>query len=116
MFHLRIAKVDLNVWLSSDEERASAGAMTASMWGGGACLTTPVWKRWAEKSSKQRGRGGHEAVWKTRGLSHPDDMGSGAEGSSLNAGTGSRVGVGDARIRETRTEKARVSGLSDNHK
>jgi hypothetical protein len=33
IFYLRIAKADLNVGLSSDEERASAGAMAASMWG-----------------------------------------------------------------------------------
>ena len=30
LFHLSVAKVDLNAWLFSEEERASAGAMAAS--------------------------------------------------------------------------------------
>jgi hypothetical protein len=35
VFYLSVTKVDLDVGLLSDEERASAGAMTTSMWGGG---------------------------------------------------------------------------------
>jgi hypothetical protein len=31
-FHLSVAKVDLDVGLLSEEERASAGAMVASLW------------------------------------------------------------------------------------
>jgi hypothetical protein len=32
VFHLSVAKVDLDVGLLSEEERASAGAMVASLW------------------------------------------------------------------------------------
>ena len=61
------------------------------------------------ESSERRGRGGHKAVWKRRGLSHPDGMGSGAKGSSPNVGTRSGASTGGARIRETRAEQARAS-------
>jgi hypothetical protein len=45
LFYLSIAKIDMDVGLLSKEERASAGAMAASMRGGGAGCAAPVWKR-----------------------------------------------------------------------
>jgi hypothetical protein len=52
LFHTYVAivpseccKSDLDVGLLSEEERASAGAMVVSMWGGGAGRVAPVWKR-----------------------------------------------------------------------
>jgi hypothetical protein len=64
LFHLNIAKIDLDVGLLSEEERASVGSMAASIWGGGAGYTTPVWKRQGshpsgveEAGAKRCGRG-----------------------------------------------------------
>ena len=54
LFHLSVAKVDIDVGLLSEEERASAGVMAASMWGRGASHTSPVWKT----------RGVIRAAWK----------------------------------------------------
>jgi hypothetical protein len=45
LFYLSISKVDLDVGLLSEKERASLGAMTVSMWGGGTGRAVPVWKR-----------------------------------------------------------------------
>jgi hypothetical protein len=45
LFHLSIAKVDLDVGLLSEEERPSLGAMVVLMWGGGAGHAVQVWKR-----------------------------------------------------------------------
>ena len=44
VFHTYVAKVDLDVGLLSEEQRASVGVMAASMWGGAGCVA-PVWKR-----------------------------------------------------------------------
>jgi len=64
-FHLSVAKVDIDVGLLSEEERASAGVMAASMWGRGASHTVPVWKTRGSQPSgveevgaKRCGRGG----------------------------------------------------------
>jgi hypothetical protein len=84
LFHSSIAKVDL-VGLLSEEERASAGAMAASMWRGGAGRATPVWNRREshpsgveEAGAKRCGRGGRGASVKETRLSHPGGVGSGA--------------------------------------
>ena len=62
---LSVVKVDLDVGLLSEEERASAGAMATSMWIGRA---SPVWKRrgnhpsgMEETDTKQCERGGRGA-------------------------------------------------------
>ena len=51
LFNLSVAKVDLDVGLLSEEERASAGAMAVLMWGGDIGLTVLVWKRWGSHPS-----------------------------------------------------------------
>jgi hypothetical protein len=65
LVHLSVAKVDLDIELLSEEERASVRAMAASMWGGGTGRAMRVWKRRGSHSSgvqeagaKQCGRGG----------------------------------------------------------
>ena len=100
LFHLNVAKIDLDVGLLSEEERASTGAMAASMWGGGAGRAAPVWKRRGsqlsgveEVGAKRCGRGAGVEV---TGLSHLGDMGSGAKGSGPNMGTRSGAGAGGA--------------------
>jgi hypothetical protein len=55
-FHLSVAKVDLDVGLLSKEERASAGAMTMSIWGGGVGREAPVWKRRARSDVEEVAR------------------------------------------------------------
>jgi hypothetical protein len=119
LFHLSVAKVDLNVGLLSEEEGASAGAMTASMWGGDVGRVAPVWKRLGshpsgmeEVGAKQCGRDGRGIGVEETGPSHPCNMGSGAKGSGPNAGARSGVGMSGARIRETRVEQAWASGLA----
>jgi hypothetical protein len=58
-------KVDLDMGLLSGEERASAIAIVASMWGGGAGRVAPVWKRRrSHPSGVEEAR--REAVWKRR--------------------------------------------------
>jgi hypothetical protein len=42
LFHLSVAKVDLDVGLLSEEEISSVGAMTMSIWGGGVGCEAPV--------------------------------------------------------------------------
>jgi hypothetical protein len=117
LFHLSVAKVDLNVGLLSEEEGASAGAMAASMWGGGVGRVAPVWKRRGshpsgveEVGAKRCGRGGRGIGVEETGPSHRCDMGSGAKGSGPNAGAGSGVSMSGARIQETRVEQAWASG------
>jgi hypothetical protein len=66
LFHLSVAKVDLHVGLLSEQERASAGAMSSSMWVGGAGRRSAGVEETGE-SSKWCERGGREAVWKRRG-------------------------------------------------
>ena len=114
---MSVAKVDMDVGLLSEEDRASAGAMAVSMWGEDAGRTTSGWM-WQEShpsgvdevSMKWCGRGGRGGGVEEMGPSHPDDVGSEAEWSGPNTGTGSRAGVDGARIRETRAEHARTSG------
>jgi hypothetical protein len=122
-FHLSVAKVDLDVELLNEEERASVGAMAALMWGGDTGRAMPVWKRRGSHSSgveeagaKWCGRGrrgasveeaGEVLVWKRRGRV---SVGSRAEGSGLNTGTRCGAGAGGARIREMWMEQARVTG------
>jgi hypothetical protein len=84
LFHLRIAKVDL-VGLLSEEERASAGAMAASMWRGGVGRAAPVWNRRESHPSgveeagvKRCGRDERGAGVEETRLSHPGGVGSGA--------------------------------------
>jgi hypothetical protein len=83
LFHLSVAKVDLDVGLLSEEERASVGAMAALMWGGVIGHMMLVWKR---------GRRG--ASVEETGPNHPGGMGSRAEGSGSNTGVGSGAGAG----------------------
>jgi hypothetical protein len=89
--------------LLSEEERASAGAMVALMWAGGAGRIALVWKRWGshpssveEVGAKQCRRGERGAGVEETGPSHPSGVGNGAEGSGPNAGAGSEAGVGGA--------------------
>jgi hypothetical protein len=81
LFYLSVVKVDLDVALLSEKERASAGAMAASMWGGGASRATPMWKRHGshrsdveEVGAKWCGRDGQDAGVEEMRLSHPDGM------------------------------------------
>jgi hypothetical protein len=117
LFHLSVAKVYLDVGLLSKEERASAGAMVASMWGGGASHAAPVWKRWGshpsgeeEVGTKRCGRSGRGAGVEETGPSHASGVGCGAEGSSPNEGVGCGGGADGVRIRETKTEQTWLSG------
>ena len=84
LVHLSVAKLDLDVGLLSEEERASAGAMTASMWGAGTGHAAGV----EEAGAKRCVRGGRGASVEETGPSHPDGVCSGAEGSGLNVGAG----------------------------
>jgi hypothetical protein len=93
LFHLSVAKVDLNVELLSEEEKASAGAMAASMWGGGTSHAAPVGKRRGshpsgveEVGAKLCGRGGRGVGVEETRLSHLGGVGSRVEGSGPNAG------------------------------
>jgi hypothetical protein len=76
LFHLRVAEVDMDVGLLSEEERASAGAMAASMSGGDVDRAAPLWKRWgvigaAWKRSAQSSvvEAGEASVWERRAKS-----------------------------------------------
>jgi hypothetical protein len=102
LFHLSIAKVDLDVGLLSEEERASLGAMAVSMWGGGAGRAVPVWKRhriiWA--------------AWKRRAWSNVEEAG---EALAERKGAGpiwrwKRSWHGGTWIRVTMAEQARMFG------
>jgi hypothetical protein len=69
-----------------------------------------------ETGTKRCGRGGRGAVVEETGTSHPGGVGSGAEGTGPNTGSGSgssaddKASTGNARIRVTLAEQARVSG------
>jgi hypothetical protein len=75
LFHLSVAKVYVDIGLLSEKERASAEAMVAAMWGGGAGRAAPVWKRrgshpssMEEVGTKRCGReAGEVPVWKKQG-------------------------------------------------
>ena len=58
LFYVIVVKLDLDVGLLSEEERASAGAMTTSMWGGGTGRTAPVWRESHPSDETGCGRGG----------------------------------------------------------
>ena len=114
LFNLSVAKVDLDVGLLSEEDRASVGAMAASMWEEDVGRTTSGWKRQGshpsgvdEVSMKWCGRGGRGGGVEEMGPSHLGGMGSGVEGSGPNVRVGSRADAGNARIRVTRAEQAR---------
>jgi hypothetical protein len=66
LFHLSVAKVDLDVGLLSEEERASVGAMAALMWGGVIGHMMLVWKRRGSHLSVME-EAGEALVWKRRG-------------------------------------------------
>ena len=55
---MSVAKVDMDVGLLSEEDRASAGAMAVSMWEGGAGRAALVCKRRGSHPS------GVEEVWR----------------------------------------------------
>jgi hypothetical protein len=78
----------MDVGLLSEKERASAGAMTASIWGGGTGSAAPVWKRRGshpssveEMGAKRCGRGRRGVGVEETGPSHQGIVGSGAKGS-----------------------------------
>jgi hypothetical protein len=69
-----------------------------------------------ETGAKRCGRGGRGTVVEETGPSHPGGVGSGVEGTGPNMGLGSgssadgKASTGNARIRATMAEQARVFG------
>ena len=82
LFHLSVAKVDLDVRLLSEEERANVGAMVAAMWGGGAGCAAPVWKR----------RGSHPSGVKRWARSGVEEAGDGRDRNESSGRRGQRSG------------------------
>ena len=106
-FHPSVAKVDLDVGLLSEECGSHSGFdvgrrhRSCSTGVGEAGESS---ERVEEVGAKRCGRGERGAGVDEMGPSHLDGMGSGAEGSGLNASAGSEAGAGGVRIQETRAE------------
>jgi hypothetical protein len=66
LFHLSVVKVNLDIGLLSEEEKARAGAMHGGVDVGRRHRPRSADVEEAGESSERRGRGGREAVWKRR--------------------------------------------------